>query len=1110
MLSSYDFRRMALVIYYFPYKKGFMRVEMFTVEELRDIAARASTIDERLAGGYVVEESAASAEKAAKRVKSWCKSAADGDDALFRKRLARNSLDINSVMPLLGDQQLKNGQQTPDWLKMFSWAIDAIQSHSGANTTSKFVNASQPLPFEGLFVPLIVAARERRDSQISNCSILLSEAAHDALQHDLLRRLSELCASTLYEGFTLFQMLQQPLITVLALPSGTIGSHINYDAYIAEMCGGGLRDYFINRPVLARLLANITKQWIDVTAELIMRLDRDLAKISRVFHSGVNPGSVTNIDCALSDPHNGGRTVFILTFSNGLKLVYKPKDLGLDGAWYDLLCWLDAREAPISTKAPTVLQRQGYGWVDWIEPTSCANETNAKRFFHSAGSTLCLLYLLQGSDFHFENIIASGDQPVLVDLETLMHPWLADSFPITGPKAALSTASKRLQDSVLATGYLPNWAVVPGGRIVGVGGLSPMDLQEFKRWRFQDINTDSMKLEKVSEQIKKKVHLPSLNGEQLSSAVHCDEIVAGFEIMYKFLLKHRSELTDQAGPLEKFKEKIVRVVLRPTQLYSLLLRRSLENQNLSDGADWSLHFDFLSRFSNWGDDEGRYQLIQKAEREALANLDIPFFTTYTNVESLQLPDQIIIEKCFNNPSFKQTITRLNRLCETNLQKQIVLIRQALDRVGDSSNHRRNNHWKRKPKKHTNKEGLTPSIALDQAHDFAAILKHEAVYSGGGAAWIGAVPLPSEERSQLEVIGYDLFSGACGVALFLSALEHVTNKGNYHNLALAALAPLREELRDRESSFRLARRMGIGGGTGLGSVIYSLVRSSVFLNEVELLEDAKHVAMLITDERIATDNSLDVVMGAAGAILGLLTLFKECQDDFALERAIACGRHLILKMGKGKACKKAWRTLGDTPLTGFSHGAAGIALALLRLYQVTHNHAFLNAAIEGISYERSVFSTATGNWPDFRNLLGMTKNEPSFPCQWCHGAAGIGLARLSSIEILNNNEIQNEIDVALQTTIDSAMGASDHLCCGNFGRLEMLFTAGLSCSNGELIDLANYRATQLMGRAKKLSGFSWPVGNDRQNPGFFTGISGVGYQILRFAYPEILPSVLLWE
>lgn len=138
------------------------------------------------------------------------------------------------------------------------------------------------------------------------------------------------------------------------------------------------------------------------------------------------------------------------------------------------------------------------------------------------------------------------------------------------------------------------------------------------------------------------------------------------------------------------------------------------------------------------------------------------------------------------------------------------------------------------------------------------------------------------------------------------------------------------------------------------------------------------------------------------------------------------------------------------------------------------------------------------------------SEPDQPCQWCHGAAGIGLARLGGLDVMDNPEVRAEIEVALRTTEAYEFGVTDHLCCGNFGRLETLFLAGLSLRRSELIDLALDRANQVVVRREQGSGYRWAAGTDAHNPGFFTGVSGVGYELLRLCYPDILPSILLWE
>ena len=103
------------------------------------------------------------------------------------------------------------------------------------------------------------------------------------------------------------------------------------------MKAGGFRQLFEDKPVLLRLIATITRQWIDTSREFVLRLDADLAAIRRdILHSGA-ASRVAKIEGDLSDPHNGGHSVQIVSFEDGARVVYKPKDLRLDVAWHALI-----------------------------------------------------------------------------------------------------------------------------------------------------------------------------------------------------------------------------------------------------------------------------------------------------------------------------------------------------------------------------------------------------------------------------------------------------------------------------------------------------------------------------------------------------------------------------------------------------------------------------------------------------------------------------------------------------------------------------------------------------------------------------------------------------
>lgn len=282
-----------------------------------------------------------------------------------------------------------------------------------------------------------------------------------------------------------------------------------------------------------------------------------------------------------------------------------------------------------------------------------------------------------------------------------------------------------------------------------------------------------------------------------------------------------------------------------------------------------------------------------------------------------------------------------------------------------------------------------------------------------------------------------------------------------------------------------------------------------LDEPVLLEDSRQAASLITEDRIAADESLDVISGSAGAILGLVTLFEALPDRAVLEQAIVCGAHLTEARTVSKAGPSAWAASAFRTLnTGFSHGAAGIAYALLRLHEHAQDPRLLEAAQEGIAYEATEYSPETGNWTDY----GKQDDESRYVWQWCRGAPGIGLARLGGLRVLDTEQVRGDIELALRTTRELGLQPVDHLCCGNLGRTELLLAAGEVLARPELSETARAHAWRAVARAERTGGFSIHPLLPKQvdSPGFFQGTSGIAYELLRAARPDLLPSVLMWE
>jgi type 2 lantibiotic biosynthesis protein LanM len=1055
-----------------------------TGAELREIAGRASTIAERLAGGCIAGpmDDAASRDAARSRLAAWRQSAAAGDATLFARRLADHGFDDDTVLPLLGPVRLRDGAALPSWAQTFQWVAEAL---SGPATAAPTADPDEPaLPFEDLFRPVAEAARARLADRLGESwDRLLTDKARAALERGLVRRLGVVGGPGLFGDYVVFRHLWQYRPGAFALPFFSPGSRAIYDAYLAAWRAGRCRDFFLARPVAARLIGTAVDHWLDATAELLERLDRDLPALSGAFFDGEAPGPIANLKADLSDPHGRGRTVVILRFANGERVVYKPKDLGIDVAWTGLVDWLDRHGAPTPIKAPPVLARDGYGWAGFIAADTHKEDDDPARFHRRAGGLLAVLHLLRGTDFHQENVIASFGHPVLIDLETLLQAEAvrsdADALSDAGREAAAL-----LRDSVLGTHYLPGWMALPGGRFRAIGGLDaqhPDDAPD----AFRHVNTDAMALAQAAPEDPVQAAPPSLGGVRS----HGGALVSGFTEYYRFLLRHRDAIAAPDGPLAPFRGVCLRVVRTATITYALVLRRARAYRNLDDGVAWSLHFDFLLRQRLAGAMTPVDWAIHQAERAALAHGDIPMFTARADAAWLQACHGVRIDNALSGCAFDQTVAHIRRAGDGDLTFQEKLIRGTLGEA-----HRAN-------------LGVTADTDfMSVAARLGALLAGTAIRAGDDVAWIGLMPL-DHEHQQVSVLGNDLYSGRIGVAVFLSALARDSGRAAWRALALAAIGAARRSLTSANAR-HAARLMGIGGGSGVGSVVYGLTRIAGFLDEPGLLDDARRIAGLIDDEVIAADHAHDVMGGAAGAILGLLALHEACGDSAVLDRASACGRHLLETRLTDEAGLRGWHTLPGFPrfMTGFAHGSAGMAVALLRLGHATGDPAFRAAADDALRHERLLFVPQANNWPDLRT----SDDATDAPCQWCYGASGIGLARLGCRAVAADDAMESEIAAALACTRAVERSPVDHLCCGEFGRVEFLLTAGVRLGRPELIALARDRARAVLGAAEARGCFAWSGGDDGMNLGLFRGIAGIGYALLRFASPLGLPSVLLWE
>lgn len=365
---------------------------------------------------------------------------------------------------------------------------------------------------------------------------------------------------------------------------------------------------------------------------------------------------------------------------------------------------------------------------------------------------------------------------------------------------------------------------------------------------------------------------------------------------------------------------------------------------------------------------------------------------------------------------------------------------------------------------------------------------------------------------------NLYHGASGLAMYFAACYRASKDARARELALQAISPVHSWI-EWQASSRGGKQVGraaIGGLIGFSSCIYSLTNTADWLNEPELLDTASVLVGLIRPQLISTDVWLDVMNGSAGTLLALLTFLQVSRargmnPQAALDLADICGRHLLQSRSPTANAPRGWPGVNGIALPGFAHGASGISYALSRLYQETKDEAFSDGAFEGFAFERTLYVPGQQGWLDPRS------NEIMERSSWCDGAPGIALSRMGAVCFMDEPSLRSDLEDALKITRSLPEAANDQLCCGSFGRIDVLHTAGTLLDRLHLSDHAREMSRRVVDRSSK-GDFSLSFQTyhpetfhlDHSRTSLFLGLAGVGYTLLRLRYPRLLPSILMLE
>lgn len=1061
------------------------------------LVVRAATIDELLSDDFeALPGQKADADIAARRIAAWCRSCAGGDWGMFERRLKRDGFSIAQALAKFATVRRKASAPMPPWITDLIWIEPAL---TDPNPHVGDIQLDQPgtYAFEHLFASVIEQADTRLWASASAKS--LTDSARICLRHQLLKQLSNLCGPILYQRFT----KTNNSVANISAKSGE-DCRQQYTRFIAEMKAGGIRSLFDEKPVLGRLIAITTRQWIDTSLEFITRLDADLPEIRNDLLHLTSDSNIATIESGFSDLHNAGHSVQIATFEDGSRVVYKPKDLRLDAAWHDVVEKLNHAGAPIQLKAARVITKNGYGWSEFIAQAGCNDQEDIELFFRRAGAWLLLFHCFVARDMHQENIIAAADHPVPIDIEVIFQGNAREQEDLDAEVEAFRAAVEAIDNSVSVVGLLPAYGRSADNRIFGTGGLNSEPVSTWEAgWK--NINSDSMRPIKLKKANDILLNLPHIGNRYAKFRDHVDDFIDGFDRYGHFLIQSNTK-TVLGKLIANFAGHQVRKIIRPTQFYYMLLLRLKNHSSMGDGVEWSAQADFISRLADWSSDTDVSWPLIRAERTAVLELNVPLLTSLSDGNDV-CDKGGVAARMIATSGMERIRSRLRNLNTDDIAWQIKIIRENTNSISGLAPSGREDSKAEQEDRQLNATSLDRDELLAEVREIVDEISLQAIRRGPGAAWIGRDYLGDSEVAQLAPLGPGMYNGVSGIAIFLAAHAAIAGHKPSGQLALAGIAHLRNNLHGLNSA-STARLLGIGGATGLGSIVYALTVTSKLLGDDKLLSDAIIASELFTHDLISADRELDVIGGAAGGILGLLRLYRETRSEDVLKRATECGDHLLAQRRAGTGELKSWsgESSGPRPLNGMAHGAAGFAYALASLSEATGREDFIEAAEQCIAFENSSFDPQRSNWPDLRD-----PTAASWPCRWCHGAYGIGIARLAAARRggMRYKRMIMDVEKAVVGVARGGSAAVDTLCCGTLGEIEFLCEASVALGRTDLRDAALRRLVDIREIAATNGDYRWNSGSRQFNLGLFRGLAGVGYTLLR-QVDASLPNVLFWE
>lgn len=890
-------------------------------------------------------------DEAARRLEEWKKYSAGGDQARFARRLAWDGLTAEDARQLVA-HVVDATVDIPRWVDVIERACEIAAAgkvwaapDSGANHFASFV-----APF------VAVASAELSDRGVYSQPEIGAQVSAQ-VDASLAEQLSTIAMQALTE-------------VVKRFTDGQAQGKIRA-SWEERLTDGLFVSIVQSHPALARLLATRVELHIANTESLLVRFCADRVLLSGLF-SGQEVAGLRTLHSAAGDSHQGGQTVRILDLDGGRSVVYKPRSAAMMIALAETL-----QRLGFDVPLPQVVERDGYCWEEFIGPAATIDDLD--QAFAALGAQLALMHAFGTVDMHAENFVLTPQGPVPVDLEMLIRPSrMSASTQAEGSSAALAERIVR--------------------RSVEHCLVLPLEIDCLHR---ADHTHD---MSPVSAWVTRYAEANDLSVAQVYARAAQATRSAFGEVQAQIRAIPAAEVEQLA---DDFAHARGRWLVRRTTVYANMLKDSITPRRARAGIERSIYLDRVRISATDSPDKTAYWAMYGSEVAQMEVGDVPFFWFTGSGAKVcdsagsryDLPNGSAVDAAVDG--FLGLTDQEQRWNERKIQSMFRMAVKTRQEQTESSGG---------PGRDAGESvevapdpDLLDAVAVGELLDTVIQLLHDSAIHGshGDVCWIADDVATGGSRGQESD---SLYSGSAGIALFLAASAAKRGAQRDAALAIEAMKPLLNkdlglkleggfsgiaaaaytlawsgELLDwphgLDRAEQLARSVSftdialdeqcdmLNGNAGVIkalATVYRLRPAEEILERIvacadQLVANATIVGGEASWETTAQrDRLCGISHGAAGIASALTTAWSLTGTDKYREIALAAARFEDARLDPVTGLWPDLRTglsgshSGPSYLTGWCHGAAGIALSRSEFHGRLDGHDVVLDAVHALT------------------------------------------------------------------------------------------------------------------------------------------------------------------